>query len=108
MRRISYLPAAACCLIIGLIGHPAVAASSTPAKGMSMDAVAQIHGQPRTVRAAVGDPPITRWIYDEYTVYFEHKHVIHSVSARDDIAATTPDTAGTSSEAVLDEPPATD
>ncbi len=79
MRHISCLPAAVCCLIIGLYGQPVHAAPQAPSKGMPMDKVTQIHGQPRVITAAVGDPPITRWIYDEYTVYFEHKHVIHSV-----------------------------
>ncbi len=102
MRRISCLPAAACCLIMGLIGNPADAASVAPTKGMTMDKVAQIHGQPRTVRDAIGDPPITRWVYDEYTVYFEHKHVIHSVITRDDIAATVP------TATPADDPPATE
>ena len=27
----------------------------------------------------VGDPPIIRWIYPSYTVYFEYQYVINSV-----------------------------
>lgn len=83
MRYISCLPAAACCLIMGLLGNPAIAASEAPHKGMSMDGVAQAFGQPLEVRGPVGDPPITRWVYDGYTVYFEHRHVIHSVISRE-------------------------
>jgi hypothetical protein len=28
---------------------------------------------------AVGEPPISRWEYTGYTVYFEHDLVLHSV-----------------------------
>jgi hypothetical protein len=27
----------------------------------------------------VGDPPISRWVYDHFTVYFEYDKVLHSV-----------------------------
>lgn len=53
-----------------------------PEKGMSMEQVKQKYGQPNDTLPAVGDPPITRWIYDGYTVYFEYSHVIHSVTNR--------------------------
>jgi hypothetical protein len=36
-------------------------------------------GKPNEMLAPVGDPPITRWVYDRYTVYFEYSYVIHSV-----------------------------
>ena len=36
-------------------------------------------GTPQSRLQAVGDPPITRWIYGDFTVYFEHNLVIHSV-----------------------------
>jgi len=29
----------------------------------------------------VGKPPISRWEYPGFVVYFEHEHVIHSVVA---------------------------
>ena len=50
--------------------------------GMSMDQVNNQFGAPGEKYAAVGEPPITRWVYDHYTVYFEHDHVIHSVLHR--------------------------
>jgi hypothetical protein len=50
-----------------------------PAKGMSMAQVEARFGAPDTRMAPVGEPPITRWVYDQYTVYFEHQYVIHSV-----------------------------
>ena len=44
-----------------------------------MDEVKQRFGMPREMSSPVGDPPISRWIYDQYTVYFEYRCVIHSV-----------------------------
>lgn len=53
-----------------------------PKSGMSMDQVSNQFGAPGQKYAAVGEPPITRWVYDHYTVYFEYDHVIHSVLHR--------------------------
>lgn len=50
-----------------------------PRNGLSMETVESRYGQPREKRAAVGDPPITRWLYDDYSVYFEYQLVIESV-----------------------------
>lgn len=56
---------------------------SMPPRGTTMEVVRSRLGQPRERTPAVGDPPITRWVYDEFTVYFEHDRVIHSVKRRD-------------------------
>lgn len=53
-----------------------------PRSGATMDTVIARFGQPQDQRTAVGDPPITRWIHDQYTVYFEYNRVIHSVVHR--------------------------
>ena len=50
-----------------------------PNRGLSMEAVEERFGSPTRVIAAVGEPPITRWVYPSYTVYFEHEFVIHPV-----------------------------
>ena len=50
-----------------------------PKKGMTKSQVEKQFGQPKDWRDAVGDPPISSWVYDDYTVYFEYEHVIHSV-----------------------------
>ncbi len=50
-----------------------------PRSGLSMSAVSAKWGEPRMRRAAVGDPPITRWDYDGFAVFFEYQHVIHAV-----------------------------
>jgi len=47
--------------------------------GTTMDRFESNHGTPNVQLAAVGTPPITRWVYDSFTVYFEHDRVIHSV-----------------------------
>ncbi len=53
-----------------------------PAKGMSMSSVKERYGEPMNELPWIGDPPISRWVYDQYTVYFEHDRVIHSVMNR--------------------------
>lgn len=53
-----------------------------PRSGLSMAQVENQFGAPGEKMAAVGEPPITRWVYDHYTVYFEYDHVIHSVLHR--------------------------
>jgi hypothetical protein len=51
-----------------------------PARGMTMDQVAGKFGNPTTKTAAVGKPPISRWEYPGFVVYFEFDHVIHTVA----------------------------
>lgn len=50
-----------------------------PENGLRMDVVESRYGSPERRNSPVGDPPITRWIYDDYSVYFEHQLVIDSV-----------------------------
>lgn len=90
MRSKFCLPAALCCLIIGLSAHAMAIAAELPKRGMSMDQVAQAFGKPLERMSAVGDPPITRWVYEGYTVYFDRNHVIHSVTSQPLTVATDP------------------
>ena len=53
-----------------------------PPRGMSMVRVEMKFGSPESRFAPVGDPPISRWSYPAFTVYFEHKRVIHTVVRR--------------------------
>lgn len=53
-----------------------------PGKGETMAAVEARFGKPQSVIEAVGQPPITRWIYDGFTVYFEGDRTLHSVVHR--------------------------
>lgn len=50
-----------------------------PNNGLSMAEVERRFGEPVERRGPVGEPPITRWTYDDYSVYFEHQLVIESV-----------------------------
>jgi len=51
-----------------------------PGKGMTKDSVEERFGSPADKGEAVGEPPITRWQYGSFTVYFEYDHVIHAVN----------------------------
>lgn len=50
-----------------------------PSRGQKIADVLQQFGEPVQRYATRGTPPITRWEYPSYFVYFEHDHVIHSV-----------------------------
>ena len=54
---------------------------ATPGRGMTMDQVAAKFGAPTSKIPPVGKPPISRWDYPGFVVYFERNHVIHSVVA---------------------------
>lgn len=54
---------------------------STPRRGMTMHEVSAKFGTPVNKIPAVGNPPISRWEYPGFVVYFENDHVIHSVVA---------------------------
>jgi hypothetical protein len=51
-----------------------------PAPGMLMRAVEKRFGAPANRHPTVGKPPITRWDYPGFSVFFEGDRVIHSVT----------------------------
>jgi hypothetical protein len=51
----------------------------TPHRGTTMSDVEQHFGAPATRHPTVGQPPITRWDYSGFAVFFEHDRVIHAV-----------------------------
>ncbi len=58
-----------------------IASASThlrPVRGTSMERVQADFGTPTSQQAAVGDPPISRWDYPGFAVYFEYDLVIHA------------------------------
>ncbi|MCW8919119.1 MAG: hypothetical protein OQL08_09940 [Gammaproteobacteria bacterium] len=61
---------------------PVPAGMAIPVRGMHMQQVEQMYGKPKSIEAPVGKPPITRWDYADYTVYFEYSYVIQSVVKR--------------------------
>ncbi len=56
--------------------------SGRPTRGMTQDRVEATYGTPQSRQAAIGDPPISRWEYPKYVVYFEYDRVIHAVLKR--------------------------
>jgi hypothetical protein len=55
-----------------------------PAKGSSMASVSREYGAPKLRHPAVGGdspkhPPITRWDYETFSVFFENQHVVDAV-----------------------------
>ncbi len=61
---------------------PGQSAAEHPARGMTMTRVESTFGAPSNRLSAVGQPPITRWEYPGFVVYFENQHVIHTVAVR--------------------------
>ena len=56
-----------------------------PKRGLTMGEVEKHFGAPVTRHPAVGgsssqQPPITRWDYNGFSVFFEHDRVIHAVA----------------------------
>ncbi len=63
-------------------GGTTIADDGRPTRGMTQARVESRFGAPVSVKAPVGDPPITRWEYPEFIVYFEYDKVIHAVRKR--------------------------
>jgi hypothetical protein len=57
-------------------------ADERPRRGMTMTTVERRWGAPENRSSAVGQPPITRWDYPGFTVFFEYQHVVHAVRRR--------------------------
>jgi hypothetical protein len=80
------LPAGADVLLVDSLA--ASASTSTPASGVTMSQVRQQFGNPATEHPTVSvsggpsQPPITRWDYAGFSVFFEHDRVVHSVVHR--------------------------
>jgi hypothetical protein len=50
-----------------------------PENGQTKSAIESKFGAPESRAPAVGDPPISRWDYGNYSVYFEYDRVLFSV-----------------------------
>ncbi len=66
------------------VNAPSSESVAVPHKGETMQAVRHQFGEPQLKHAAVGGdaprhPPITRWDYNGFSVFFEHAHVVDSV-----------------------------
>ena len=69
-------------LVIDAARAGATAGIDKPGRGQTMASVENRYGAPQQIVPAVGEPPITRWIYDGFTVYFEGNVVLHTVVNR--------------------------
>jgi hypothetical protein len=54
-------------------------AMDVPDNGLNMSEVEAAYGTPETKGGAVGTPPITRWTYERWSVYFEYDRVLYTV-----------------------------
>jgi hypothetical protein len=72
---------AACAETVVIDDHVAVRDSSIarPARGSTMTAVERKFGAPLNRHPTVGAPPITRWDYAGFSVFFERDRVIDAV-----------------------------
>lgn len=61
------------------VGQQGEESTDVPIHGQKMDEVLNTFGEPTKEHATVGEPPITRWDYDEFIVVFENETVIQSV-----------------------------
>jgi hypothetical protein len=61
---------------------PAPQAQAPVPRGITMAQVEQRYGAPSSRLPAVGQPPITRWVYPSFVVYFEYNLVIHAVASQ--------------------------
>ena len=59
--------------------HLPVDRSHLPSTGSSKSAVLNAYGEPVSMSGPVGDPPISRWVYGDFIVFFEYDHVINAV-----------------------------
>ena len=83
LTRILALGIAGPSIMTSAVSAQTIAQSATgPGRGMSMDQVENRYGEPSQRYASVGDPPITRWEYPDFVVYFEYRYVIHTVSKK--------------------------
>ena len=76
-----------------------------PTRGMTMNQVSAKFGAPVTKVPAVGKPPISRWEYPGFVVYFEADHVIHSVVPSNEAASSPASSAAPGSAAPSSERP---
>jgi hypothetical protein len=61
------------------VGQQGDAIAGLPKLGESRQSVLERFGLADEEHPAVGQPPITRWDYRTFSVYFEYDHVINSV-----------------------------
>jgi hypothetical protein len=66
-------------LIVEGLDNSKTTVSDRPNRGVTMENVEATFGQPESRQSPIGDPPITRWEYSNFVVYFEFQNVVHAV-----------------------------
>jgi hypothetical protein len=71
-------------VMLPAVTDQAPATGPVPGKGQTMTEVVRRFGEPQDKHPPVGGdapthPPITRWDYPGFSVFFEHSHVVDSV-----------------------------
>lgn len=61
-----------------LLCTASIANNMYPVRGATKSQVQQQFGTPQYTKGPVGDPPITRWVYSDFSVVFEHDKALHS------------------------------
>ena len=87
MRSNAKILALLCTVAVGAgVALPSFAEEARPAsagdhpeRGMRMNLVETRFGAPASRYPAVGKPPISRWDYPGFVVYFENDLVLHAV-----------------------------
>ena len=67
---------------VNMDGVTAGSNDGRPSRGMTQASVESKYGSPVSVDAPVGEPPISRWEYADFVVFFEYDKVIHAVVKR--------------------------
>ena len=88
LRTFTYV--ALICGIFGVAGAQTLEMQGTapgaddgrPTRGMTQASVESKYGAPVAKNAAVGEPPISSWEYQNMVVFFEYDRVIHAVEKR--------------------------
>ena len=63
---------------------------NVPMNGQTMSEVESAYGAPTLKSEPVGDPPITRWDYARWSVYFEYERVLFTVLAKGEVIKEKP------------------
>ncbi len=66
-------------LLVEKVDESAAASDARPSRGMTMVRVESRFGAPAAKHSPVGDPPISRWEYGDFVVFFEYDRVLHAV-----------------------------
>jgi hypothetical protein len=67
---------------VNMDGATAGSNDGRPSRGMTQASVESKYGSPVSVNAPIGEPPISRWVYADFVVFFEFDRVIHAVVRR--------------------------